>query len=199
MYSFDSMLERSKDLQAETDIETLRSMVHGCKGVRRTSTSLDRKGVDYVATLRGGAELHIDAKNRTKGCSRYWTDGPEVALEVWSVRPGGRFNVPDSQAKTGWTLCESKDVDLILFTFDPSDCETAYLFAYQHLRMAFRENCHTWRRKYKIDVQQSHYDGQQWESECVFVPVGVVEAAIKDVRRTALRSPQLNSAESSIN
>jgi len=186
-YSFQEKLNRSKGVCASNDMNVLQRMIDGCKEVYPTGTVQDKMGVDYVAVLRGGARLYVDAKNRERGCSKYWNSGPELALELWSVRPGGKYNTRRSQAKTGWTLCETKDVDLILFTFDPTDCATAFLFSYQHLRIAFRRNYKNWNDKYKTDIQSSKDRGRRWQSECIFVSVCTVEKAIRNVRREALR------------
>jgi len=133
-------------------------------------------GIDYIAKLRKGREVTIDAKCRKPGASKYWEEEPDLALEKWSVKPE-----PGREGKTGWTLDESKQCELILFTFDPSDCMEAFLMSFQLLRIAFRQNILKWYRRFKWDRQRSIDNGFQWQSECVFVPVSVVEQAITEV------------------
>jgi len=174
MASYD-MFERlafSRGRRQETDTETIKDMIDGCVFVSVAPTEMDRQGIDYVAVLRGGAEVFIDAKARDRGCSRYWQDGPELALEDWSVLPEN-----GQPGKVGWALDESKRTHLVLFTFDPSDTDQCFLISFQLLRVAFRRNYNQWRNAYKNDTQTSN----GWHSHCVFVPVGEVFDAIRQV------------------
>lgn len=183
-YDFRERIDFSRGQREQTDIATLKSMIDGCATVVKTDLATDKSGVDYIATLRGGAKLRVDAKTRQKGCSQYWKHGtPELALEKWSVVPTDSYD-----GAVGWTLCESKDLDLVFFKFHPSDCDTAYLLSYHHLRMAFRRNCVRWEERFKVDTQTTVYDGRQWRSRCVFVPVPVVERAIREVRRALIET-----------
>lgn len=176
-YSFTERLAWSRSARQGTDIETLRAMIPGCVRVEKTDERLDKLGVDYVVTLRDGATLLIDAKAREQGCSRYWYNGmPEVALELWSVK----------HEKIGWTLCEKKQTDFILFTFDPSDYAEAFLVSYQLLRIAFERHLALWKAAgFRVATQSSG----RWESECIFVPWNTqfgtpgVEEAINAVQR----------------
>jgi hypothetical protein len=188
IYDFSEQLEWSKEtLRQYSDAETLRNLFPGSTGVAKTGTELDRAGVDYLVTLRRGAVLKVDAKARSRGCARHWCprDEPEVALERWSVLPGGKYATPRADAKAGWTLDESKDVDLILFTFHPDDHPIAYVRSLPLLREAFRRNCGLFFELFKTDVQ----DSRRWQSECVFVPLRAVDQAIEAVSRTPLIAP----------
>jgi hypothetical protein len=149
-------------------------MIPRCQQVTKTDTDQDRQGVDYIAHLRGGDQLFVDAKARDKGASRYWRAGPELALEVWSVRPCGT-----SPGVLGWTLTDAKHVDLILFTFDPIDSDDAFLISFPLLRAAFLRNGKAWQARFKTGFQ----DSGSWESECLFVPIDVVIGAINGVSR----------------
>lgn len=182
-YSFAEMLEYSRGVREQTDALTIQSMIDGCTQVVKTGLVDDKAGVDYVATLRNGATILIDAKTRTAGCSKYWRQGPELALEKWSVMPDGKYSTPLVRSKTGWTLCESKSVDYILFTFDPSDSAEVFLYPYQLLRMTFRRMLPQWWQTYKKDIQESHKDMQSWESQCVFVPESTVWQALRNSMR----------------
>lgn len=179
VYSFTEMLEYSRGVREQTDALTIQSMIDGCTQVVKTGVHDDRAGVDYVATLRKGATVLIDAKTRTPGCSKYWRQGPELALEVWSVMPGGKYGVSDGTQKVGWTLCESKNVDYILFTFDPTDSNEVFLYPYQLLRMAFRRMLPQWRKAFRTDTQ----DSGTWQSQCIFIPESIVWGALRDSMR----------------
>jgi hypothetical protein len=179
-YSFTEQLAFSRGIREQTDIETLEAMIDGSVCIEKTDEETDRRGVDYIVTLRKGAKILIDAKTRAVGCNRYWRNGPEVALEDWSVLPGGKYRMPENRARTGWTLCEEKVTDLILFTFDSRDCDEVFLVSYQLLRMAFHRNFHDWRRRFKNDTQ----DSGSWESHCIFIPIDVVFDAMNDVCRS---------------
>lgn len=180
IYGFDERLGYSRGVREDSDIDTLKRFFPDAISISKTDEMTDRQGIDYIATMRKYAEILVDAKTRDKGCSRFWGNGAELALEIWSVRPGGRFNTPKLMAKTGWTLCEKKNVDYILFTYDPKDTEECFLLPYQLLREVFKQNLSTWCNKFKVDIQQSKTGTARWESQCVFVPFVVVEKAITD-------------------
>jgi hypothetical protein len=179
IYDFGERLTFSKARRQDSDIETLRLMFPTCASVVKTGEAEDRAGTDYVISLRRGARLCVDAKARDKGCRRFWKAGPEVALEVWSVRPGGKYQVPASRARTGWTLDESKEIDLILFTFDAADHAFAYVRPLPLLRETFRRNYGDWKAQCRSDVQ----DSRSWQSECMFVPLVKVDEAIEAMSR----------------
>lgn len=174
-YDFNAKLCYSRGIRESTDLETLKSMIPGCLSVEKTSVEQDKQGIDYIATLRKGAKILIDAKTRTKNCAKYWKCGPELALEIWSVKPENGLN-----GKTGWTLNESCLVDYILFTFDPVDCNTAFLYPFQLLRTSFVLFYKQWKNEFKSDIQSSGL----WKSECLFVPEDVVYAAMRSAMQT---------------
>ncbi len=187
-YDFQTQLDFSRGVREVSDMDTLRAMIPGCVSVLKTHEEMDRQGVDYIARLRKGDELLIDAKTRIRECSKYWKSEPEVALEIWSVRPGGKYQTPQNRGKTGWTLSESKHVDLILYTFDPFDCDDVFLVSFPLLRMAFQRHYRQWTKPmneggFKRGIQDSFH----WESECIFVPIGVVHQGIS-AASTAKRS-----------
>jgi hypothetical protein len=176
-YDFTERLEFSRGTNEEKDIDILRKYIDGCVSVEKTNTEEDKKGIDYIATLRNGAKIKIDAKTRSENCSKYWHNGPELALETWSAIPN-KFN----KGKVGWTLDEGKEVDLIFFKFYPSDTDKLYLMSYQLLRMAFRRNYKVWKQKFKTDVQSSN----GWESQCIFVPAGTVLNSMNEIMQFSL-------------
>lgn len=170
-YSFEERLAFSRGVRGRTDAETIKNLIPGCIEIKEACEELDKRGIDYIAKLRRGAEINIDLKTRDAGCSKYWEEGePQIALELWSVVPknGGR-------GRAGWTLDEAKLTDYTFHTFDPSDSNEVFLLPFQLLRMAFRRNLDAWKQNFKRDVQSSG----TWKSECVFVPAWCVLEAIK--------------------
>lgn len=170
VYNFKDKLAYSQGVRLETDIQTIASMIPGCAKIDVAPLEQDKKGVDYVATLNHGATVLIDAKTREPNCSKYWRTGPELALEVWSVRPGGKY-----PKKLGWTLSTTSNVDYIMFTFDNSDSDQVFMYPFQLLRSTFLSNGRQWHGKYKVGIQ----DSGVWQSECIFVPESVVFDAMR--------------------
>lgn len=186
-HDFNQYLAWSKSNLGPEDGLTIKAMLPGCVNVEPSSELLDKAGVDYVATLRRGAQVLIDCKTRQKGCSRYWRQGPELALEDWSVCPGGKYATPNHKSKVGWTLCEKKTVDLILFKFDPEDCRDVFLVCFQLLRSAFHRHYREWLTQFKTDTQDNH----RFQSHAVFVPSELVLQAIDSCSRGQLSRPVL--------
>lgn len=171
--NFGDDLAWSQSQSGKTIEGTIRKMLRGCVGVEKTDVETDKSGIDYYATLRRGARVGIDQKARRAGCGRFWTNGPELALEVWSVRPVPELNIG---GVVGWTLDESKQTDYTLHTFDQSDTDQCYLLPFQLLRIAFREHKADWEQNFQVAIQ--HSDG--WDSECIFVPAWCVIDAIRE-------------------
>jgi hypothetical protein len=171
-FSFDERLRFSVGQRAQDDMATIAGMLHDCYQVMPASRDQQRHGVDYVATLFGGAEILIDAKARDSGCSYYWKKGePDLALEIWSVMPDDGV-----RERVGWTLSQALMTDLVLFTFDPADHAQCYLLSFPLLRNAFAQRRFEWAKSYGTHKQ--HTDGR-YRSECVFVPLSVVRRAIE--------------------
>ena len=182
-YGFEERLKFSKGARCECDHKTIFALLHGCIHVVDHDCKGDDGGVDYIALLRRGTSVMIDAKTRTKGCSKYWKYGePELAIEKWSVMPDDSCPL----GKAGWTLDESKETDMVLYTFDPSDSNVAFLFPFQSLRMAAVNMIQKWQSLYKVDTQTSHGFGKKWKSQAVLVPASVVIAAIERTYSKAL-------------
>ena len=139
--------------------------------MEKTGAEEDKKGVDYIVTLEGGARIRVDAKRRRKGASKSWTkhDEPELAIETWSVI------TPDGHRKKGWTFNTEKECDLILYVFDPEDTDKYYLIPFPLLRQAAINNLVTWDYRYGQRTQRS----LGWKSKCMMVPASVVINAVK--------------------
>lgn len=173
---FERDLRWSRGRTEQRDIAMLwRLFGDSCVRVTKTDVAMDKAGVDYIVTLRRGAEVYVDAKARKPGASRYWRYGePDLQLESYSVVP--MPGVPNG--KPGWTLDEARNVDLILFSYDARDTDEVYIVSAHLLRMAFRRNYHVWRGQFPVHRQ----DSGRWQSECFFVPRSVVAAAVNDVQ-----------------
>lgn len=181
-YSFRDQLSWSEDRSGADDMETIRTLLVGCQNVRTATRSEQSYGIDYVATLAGGAPVFIDTKARAEGARRWWrTSQPELALELWSVVPSA--SAPNG--KIGWTLSQRSRTDMVLFTFDPGDTDLCYLVGFQPLRLAFERFKAEWTVAYgkggRGERQSS--DGGRWESEALFVPAAVVLNAIREISR----------------
>jgi hypothetical protein len=186
----------SRGQRETTDLETLKAHIPGCVSVEKTGEALDRLHIDYVAYLRRGAVLHIDGKTRRKGAAKYWkafrpgrkgvADGePDLAIEVWSVTPQ-----EEQVGRVGWTLDESSDTDLILYTFDSADTNEFFLLSFPLLRIAARQCYKSWLARFRDYPQYSRSSTGKvlWQSQCCFVPAQIVQDAIRSVERG--RMPQ---------
>lgn len=176
-FDFEECLAFSRGNAAANEQETIQKMLIGCVKVERAaSVVIDKSGIDYIATLRRGATVNIDAKRRRKGCSRWWKSSfenllePELSLEEWSVIPKNGY-----AGKVGWTLDESKKTDYTFHVFDKSDTEQVFLLPFQLLRMAFARNIYLWKKSFRGAPQ----DNGSWESSCIFVPAACVMQAVK--------------------
>jgi len=187
MHDFKISLAWSKtNLQYNSDAAAIMDMLDGCVSVATSTEAMDKLGVDYIAKLRGGSDVYVDAKARRIGASRQrgWNpDDPLLAIEKWSVAPGGKYKI--QRTKPGWTLDESKVTDLILYTFDPSDSETRFLLPFQNLRIAARRLIHHWALRFGMRTQ----DNGRYESQAVFVPASEVISAIETTYSATFTEP----------
>lgn len=163
-------LEYSMGNRQKMDEELIKNAIPNCASVIKTDVEADKSGIDYYAVLDGGAIINIDAKTRRKGAVRNGEE-PYLALETWSVCPSN-----GNKGKVGWTCSRSTDVDMILYTFDPSEWNKFYLVPFQLLRMAFRSRYYEWREKWKPRRQ----DNGSYQSEAMFVPASVVLRAVAE-------------------
>lgn len=185
-YSFEQMLSFSLNKSFRREEQVIKQMIHGCVKVDRATKGQDKSGIDFWAILESGRKIGVDAKSRQQGCSKYWRQGPEVALELWSVK-----DTLGNNRSIGWTLDQNKDTELILFTFDISDSEMCFLVSFQLLRTAFQRYGKLWSRKFKRDIQNTRHPLSKkilWQSECVFVPWKEVEDALRSVEQQICRT-----------
>lgn len=170
MNDFFKKLRYSLGEQQKFDKDILKNHIPFCVSVEKTDTETDKTGIDYVATLRGGAKIYIDAKTREPGCSRYWKGEPELAIETWSVV---------EHRITGWTFKESSQVDYILYTFPEQDCKEYFFIPFQSLRKASIDNWHKWTSEYKRKKQVN----RTYHSEAMFIPASVVLDAVQETMK----------------
>lgn len=170
-YDFKERLAFSLKSNGRRFEQMILDVIPGVVDVEKTTYELDRSGIDYIAHLRRGAEVFIDLKLRDKGCSKFWRNGEELALETWSVMPEN-----GSLGKVGWTLDEAKRTHYTLHAFDPSDSDSVFILPFQLLRKAFLAKRTKWESLYRKAPQQS----ATWKSECIFIPATVVLAAINE-------------------
>lgn len=164
---FYQCLEYSLGSRQEFDISLLISHIPDCVSVEKTDVETDKSGIDYIATLRDGSQVTIDAKTRKAGATRYWKHGePELALE--------RYSVVEKKI-VGWLLKDSKThPDYILYTFDRRDTDKYYFIPYLLLRKVAYRNGRIWRDTYGLTKQPNH----GYYSDAIFVPASVVLKAV---------------------
>ena len=154
--------------------------------VMSTNEGWDKKGIDYVVLLRDGRSAYIDVKYREKGVSKFWNhtykckDGrtikqPELTLEILS---NVERNTP------GWTLDMNKFTDFVLFVFDESDCENAYIFKFLELRDVLIQYMREWEREFRIGESYTpfcseHPERGGYHTQSMFVPICTVLKALK--------------------
>ena len=166
MNNFREKLRYSLGEQQTFDCNILKSHIPKCVSVKKTDRNTDRTGIDYIATLRNGAEIYIDAKTRMPGCSKYWNGDPELAIETWSVV---------EKKKPGWTFSETSNVDYILYTFPKEDYSGYFFIPFQLLRSAAIRNYTEWIKEYRRFYQIN----QGYRSEAMFIPAGVLIAEVQ--------------------
>lgn len=155
--------------QIDSDMSKIKRYFPNCISVIKSDVATDKEGVDYIATLKGGAVIYIDAKTRLEGASRFWKYGePELPLEIYSVV---------ETKKIGWTLSDSAPVDYIMFTFAPKDTPLFYILPFQQLRKAFWRHFKAWHALYGMKEQAS----DNWHSSALFVPASVVVGAVSQL------------------
>lgn len=167
-HNFEKDLYFSMGNREKVDCEMIKSAIPSCISVKKTDSHLDKKGIDYIATLKNGAIINIDAKARRKGVKKV-NGYPVLAIETWSV-------ISDDKKKVGWTYSTKTNVDIILYTFDKTDYSKFFLVPFQHLRMASIKNYYRWKDAYGELTQNNKY----WVSKCIFVPADVVLNAVFD-------------------
>ena len=166
-FDFRERLEFATVEHAGDDWEIIMRCHPGTVSVAPAPLDMDKRGVDYIATLETGVTVYWDVKRREKGCSRYWKMGAEVALEMWSDMANKR---------PGWTWDAGKITHYVLFAFDPADHDRAYAIPFQSLRAAFLKNGRRWLEQYEQPTQ----DNVRWLSQCLFVPVWELQQALYD-------------------
>ena len=181
-YGFADKLKKSKET-ARFQLEQLSTNFPNCK-IEIGTKAEDLMGIDYKITQPGGHIINVDGKIREEGCSRFWSTGPELALEIWSILPGGKFNTPQHDAKVGWTLDDAKQTDLVLHSYHPNDTSEYFLLKFLTYKETFRYNITKWKKQYKHPIQTS----DSWQSQCIFIPAKTVVEAIRTFETSGAKS-----------
>jgi len=164
-YDFDERKQWSEGCAKNQSIsDILKANVPGFLSVKKATDNEDRHGTDWWVNLSNGQRLSIDVKAREMDWALRGED--DLALETWSV----------VGEKVGWTLDEQKRTDYILWHWEETGrwC----LVPFRMLCKIFREHHDKWVGRYKTDKQTTVRGERKWQSECVFVPRGVVWGAI---------------------
>ena len=173
-YSFSDRMTMSQGIASEDGIGTiLLENIPGAVTVEKASSQDDRNGTDWWVRRFSEYDLSIDCKVREED----WAAKPiparadDIALEIWSKR---------EQKIKGWTLRQDKRMDYILWLW--KDTGRWCLIPFPMLCAVFLKHGPEWCHKdggYKRRVQRSAgLGGEQWTSECVFVPRDVIWSAI---------------------
>jgi len=161
-YEFGERLMMSQGEAVNDDIaELLVSQMPGATSAERSDLKNDRQGVDWWINRASGFRLGVDVKVREKDFSQ-----GDVALETWSVVEAG---------KVGWSRDPKKRTDYILWWW--IDTRRWCLVPFPLLCAVFTRLWEDWCSKYKV-AQQCTPGRRTYHSECVFVPLRVVWAAI---------------------
>ena len=174
-YEFSERLIFSQGERGEKAIKILRNVFPDCIDVRKTDEQTDKKGVDYIVKLKGGAEIGIDIKARDKGVAKYWKNGEEdLLIETWSVYPEEK-----NEGVLGWTLSDKKATNYVLYMFDETESNKYYLLPFQLLRKASLNNIDKWKNEYKVKYACTKNPvGDNWRTQFICVPASVVLEAI---------------------
>jgi len=147
----------------DNDIKRLTEL--GFTNVHPANQKEDQKGGDYRGKDFTGRPVYIDVKRREKGCSRYWKSGmPELAVEFESVCEGGKYNI--KEPRIGWSFDDKKITDWIVYLFDQSDYNDAFIFEFRLFRQTMKKFKNDLLKRYPLKKQ----DSGEWESSAMFVP-----------------------------
>ncbi|MBR2265211.1 MAG: hypothetical protein IJ882_00815 [Paludibacteraceae bacterium] len=171
MNNFTACYEYSIGNREQFDVSLLERIIPSCAGVVKTETEIDKQGVDYIATLKDGSSVTIDAKTRQPGARKYWSGEPELALEQYSVV---------QRKKVGWLFKRSPThPDYILYTFAKEDTDKYYLIPFILLKKAAFENWKQWEQRFKIKYQPNESHGG-YTSSALFVPASTLLSAVAE-------------------
>jgi hypothetical protein len=173
MYVRNFELDKSYESRRERGVEErtfLRVAWPKNVGIKRTDIDDDKSGADYWVD-HGRQRIGVDTKRRRAGAADSWEDitMPELALEV---------GADIAKGKPGWAMTRHPNTDWFLFLFDDvphlaSLIEADALIATMHSHPG-------WLTMYPIATQRSKYQGREWRSRCVYVPVDVVRAVLPE-------------------
>lgn len=143
-------------------------LLNNLPGAVRITESLpgeDRQGVDKWVELVSGKRVGIDVKIGREAFAHYDT----LPLETWSVMEKGIM---------GWTLDPNKWTDYVLWHW--INTRKFVLVPFLMLQKVFSDNAEEWKQQYRVAQQYTPSISGGWHSECVFVPIGVVQRAMSE-------------------
>jgi len=162
-YEFDEQLRMSEGVANTVNVsDILLSQIPGAKIVSKANKTDDRNGTDWWVEMASGQRLSIDAKIRRQDFGKN-----DLALEIWSVMESNRI---------GWTRDPSKRTDYVLWFW--RDTQRFCLLPFTMLCKVFQEHWQEWAREYKCAKQHTPNRNGGYHSECVYVPIRTVWAAI---------------------
>lgn len=166
-FDFQECMTMSDGVDAGADVRRIMTKnVSGVLNVFRAHKINDKSGIDWWAEHSSGKMIAVDLKvNRVEWKSR---DGRTcLPLETWS-------NV--ERRHLGWTLRPEKKTDYVLWTFQ--DTGRWCLVPFLMLCRVFFDRKDGWSESFLVKRQFTRVGNGGYHSECVFVPIREVWAAI---------------------
>jgi hypothetical protein len=155
-YNFHENFVFSEGIEEEGDlVKYLLDMIPGSIEFKRASESDDKEGTDYWIVRKPGLQsVKVDIKKRRfDPIEKLGKD--DVCIETTSVYIG-KDNYPWSppwldncRIKIGWTLDDTKNTDLVVYTWPREDGRRRFWVVYfPHLCRAAQKNWRIWAKKY---------------------------------------------------
>lgn len=162
-YRFDDTMQMSKGVAESADVRgILCANIPGIVNVHPAHVTNDKNGTDWWAEHCCGKMLSVDAKIRSKDFGKN-----DLALETWSNM---ERHVP------GWTLRDDKRTDYILWLW--KDTRRWCLLPFPFLCAAFKKHKDFWIAQYGTSNQFTSDATPPFHSQCIFVPIREIWAAI---------------------
>ena len=124
-----------------------------------------RAGIDRSLTLENSKQILIDEKvrGRNKKTNEIYED---IALEYWS----------DHDRRTPGWVCKPLRADFICYAIAPLG--KAYLLPVPALQLAYQKNKDRWLGDYFTAKAPNKFNGREWETWSVCIPVSVLYMAV---------------------
>jgi hypothetical protein len=160
---FADSLAMSRGIASTANVESiLLENIPGALSVEESKEDEDRNGVDWWVQTQTPKRIAVDAKVRTDDWSLRGQD--DLAIETWSVI---------ERRKIGWSRDPKKQTDYTLWLW--TDTGRWCLVPFSMLCAITVDFWEGWIAIYKVRQQRTSMpDGQEYHSECVFVPRKVI-------------------------